>query len=129
VWPTRGPAPPSRRKPCWIDRRYEGSPRPGRARQRPNGPPMRRVVDERGQALEPGLFPLGADDPPDRGPAVRRSLGLEEVPGFLVGAKSLLVLLTKRSGSPLLVRVGPRPLRRARLERAEPYGTHQPQAR
>src|SRR5436309_5124292 len=96
-----------------------------RGRQRRYCSPARRVFDERGQPLAPGLFPLGADDPPDSGLPVPGRLGLEEAPGSLVGAELPLERGAKFGRVPLLVRVHSSPF--ALLEHFEPRSAHQPQ--
>src|SRR5215207_2237851 len=63
------------------------------------------VLDELGEPPLPGLLPLGAHSPPDRGLAVRPWLGLEVGPRLLVGAQSPLVILAKHRLAPLLVGV------------------------
>src|SRR5262245_34930917 len=80
----------------------------GRARKLSNDSPLRRVLDQRGESLEPGGLFLRADDPPDRQVAVPARLGFKEIPRRLVGAKLLLRRFVKLGGVPLLIRVDAR---------------------
>src|SRR5439155_1570367 len=98
-----------------------------RGRQRRYCSPARRVFDERGQPLAPGLFPLRADDPPDSGLPVPGRLGLEKAPGSLVGAELPLERGAKFGRVPLLVRVHSSPF--ALLEHFKPRRVHQSQTR
>src|ERR1700687_5743941 len=57
------------------------------ATEGPHGPAAMRVAYQRRQPLLPGLFLLGADHPPDRGPPVRGWLLLKKDPGLPVAAE------------------------------------------
>ena len=83
------------------------------------------MTDELGKALELCLFPFGADDPIGADPLVPRGLGMEEVPGGLVGAKLPFLFTGEAGGLPLFVGVDAGFLFAASGEGLESGGMHQ----
>src|ERR1700736_2260188 len=123
-WPPATPAAPIQApegEPKLAGRLARAGAGPGERRY---GPPPLGVLDQGGEAFQPGLFPLRADDPPDRSPLIPGCLGREEVPGLFVGTETLLVGVVQPDGLGLLVRVDARPLPRSLLERCGACGCH-----
>src|SRR5918912_3997436 len=85
---------------------------------------VRRVLDQRPEALALRFVALRAHHPPDRGLPVPGRLGLEERPRALVRAELALVLGSELRVLPLLVGVDRGTLLRARLERSQPRRLH-----